>query len=137
MKQNILMLSPICVGLLTLGGVLIGIGWMQAVAFLQTTPRLRNSVDMDRYKQIARFSMLGSLALVVLMLVPLLVLMIVPASPMYRLVGLVVPVLLGIGGAQFKEKETAMQETGADTPELAMERDRVTRSWVKKMFPDF
>lgn len=137
MKQTIMMLSPICVGLLTLGGALIGLGWMQAVAFLQTTPRLRNNADMERYKRIARFSMLGSLVLILLMLVPLLVLMIVPASPMYRLVGLVVPILLGIGGAQFKEKETAMQETEADTPELAMERDRVTHSWVKKMFPDF
>lgn len=137
MLHTLTMLSPIAVGMLAVGAVLITVGWMKTEAFLRTTPRLRDPSDMEQYKQLARFGMWAALALIPLMVLPFLVLIFLPASPEYRIVGWVGPVLLGVAGAKLKEKETAAQSLEAHSAEMAAERDRVTYTWMKKAFPDF
>ncbi|MBC8135226.1 MAG: hypothetical protein H8F28_04960 [Fibrella sp.] len=137
MKQFLMTLSPVCVGMIVIGGVLVAIGWMKTVAFLRNTPRLCDAGDMERYKDLARFGMWAALALIPLLFIPFLVLVFVPASPIYRLLGLVGPTLVGVVGVKLKEKETMAQATEAHSSELTAERDRVTDSWMKKAFPDF
>ena len=138
MKLFALWVNPICLGMILAAALLILIGWIQTAQFLATTDSLRTATDMERYKQIARYGMWSSLALIVLLPLPMLILIFNPISSLpYRIAGVATAILVGKVSVKYKEKEEAMQSTPADDSDLLAERERVTKSWMKKPFPDF
>jgi hypothetical protein len=110
----------------------------QVVAFLETTPSIRSSADLERFKELARLEMYLALAMIVLLVTGLiigLVLIREHGGAALLPVLLVNGVVLGLGVYHKGVEERARSLPSADG--LETDYRRVCHAWNKKALPDF
>jgi hypothetical protein len=110
----------------------------QVGGFLEDTPRIRSTSDLERFKELVRLEMYLALAMIVLLVTGMIIgLLLIRQHGAVALlpVLLVNGVVLGLGLFHKKVEERARNLRTAEG--LETEYQRVCYSWNKKPFPDF
>jgi hypothetical protein len=131
------LLCAVCLTAVAGGAAILIFVWQKMSAFLASTPVLRTEQDLSEFKDIARSGMWAALAMILLWPLPILVLFVALSATGYRVGGWMAIVPCSLIGFLFKSIETKIQSIPADGEHLSHERDRVVRTWLKKMLPDF
>ena len=110
-------------------------------AFVAEVPVMRTAEDLARFKRLAARSMYGALVQIVLFLVPWAV-YVYGLSKQVLLQG-EISVIFVLSVATFlfslfiKKDEEAARSLPVEGIELRVERDKVVKTWMQKMWPDW
>jgi TRAP-type C4-dicarboxylate transport system permease large subunit len=110
----------------------------QVVGFVEATPSIRSSADLERFKDLARLEMYLALAMIVLLVTGLVIgLVLIREHGVVALLPVlfVNAVVLGLGVYHKGVEERARSLPAADV--LNTEYRRVCYAWNKKALPDF
>jgi hypothetical protein len=109
--------------------------------FVDATPRLQSSRDLERYKSVVGRQMIAALAQIVLLATPpllyaigLMMDVLVPTDFVFVLVPSLV--ILAVAGVYRKSEKSAKEILAAD-PELERQRDAIVHTWLRKPWPDW
>lgn len=122
---------------------LLNIWWFgrELRAFVDSTPVISSTVDIERMKAVVSRQMHAALAQIVLLAAAPAVFLfglyrgaLQPADVLYVIVPSAAVIVLSIG---FKRVETEARSLEAADDELRSQRDRIVQTWMKKPLPDW
>ena len=122
---------------------LINIWWFgrELRSFVESTPVLASTADIERMKQVVARQMYAAIAQILLLAgAPILFFfglargVLRPTDALYVILPAAAVIVFSLG---FKRTEAAARSIEAADDELARQRDRIVQTWMKKPFPDW
>jgi hypothetical protein len=109
--------------------------------FVDSTPALRSTRDMERFKTAVGHQMYAALAQIVLLAAPMLVFLagivtgaLDPSDIMFVIAPAVVILLVAAVYRRWEQRAKALVATD---PELESQREAIVRTWMRRPFPDW
>jgi hypothetical protein len=109
--------------------------------FVQATPRLASTRDLERFKVVVAHQMYAALAQIVLLVVPIVVFFagmmfefLEPSDLAFVIAPAVVIIIIAAG---YRGWESRAKAIPTDDPELADAHQKIVHTWLRKPFPNW